>query len=179
MAERRKYQDGENDLGNGYVLHVLRYVSPYQSSDKGRIAGKYFGYIQEPDGTLVMLGEQGKNTKDLAKLIKNVCNIEVEVRERSNSGETAEIRKLEELKSDLMALGISTADIDAKIEELKHAQSLKAIIAERRAEVAELNRRKKSLHKIYDQMNDLGLDATEVGEEIARINNTIDELLTL
>lgn len=179
MAERRKYQDGENDLGNGYVLHVLRYVSPYQSSDKGRIAGKYFGYIQEPQGTLVMLGEHGKNTKDLAKLIKDVCNIEVEVRERSNSGETAEIRKLEKLKSDLVALGISTADIEAKIEELKHAQSMKARIAERRAEVNELNKKKKSLQKIYDQMNKLGLDATEVGEEIARINNQIDELLTL
>lgn len=179
MAERRKYQDGENDLGNGYVLQVMRYVSPYQSSDRGRIAGRYFGYIQNPNGAHVMLGEQGKNTKELAKFIKEVCNIEVDVRERGNSGESAEIRKLEKLKSDLMALGISTTDIDAKIEEAKHAQAMKARIAERRAEVVELNKRKRALHKIYDQMNELGLNVEEVLNEISRINITMDELLTL
>lgn len=109
---QRTFADGINEM-NGYVINVIRFVGAYQNGANSRIAAKHWGTITTPDGEVIEMGESGMSTPQIKKIIGG------ETKTYNRNGKSGELKQLESLKSQLESLGMSTAEVDAKIEAKK------------------------------------------------------------
>lgn len=162
---QRTFADGINEM-NGYVINVIRFVGAQQISNTSRIAAHYWGTITKPDGTEISMGESGMTVTDIKKIVGGMTT-----RTYNRGSESSEIKKLEALKSQLDALGMSTAEVDAKIE-AKRAEILESKMEAQR--IAEFSKKKKEIEKevkklesLKSSMTESGLNTDEVDARIA------------
>lgn len=110
MRNSRSFNDGVNEI-NGFVVNVIRFVGAQQVSATSRIAARHWGTITTPDGVVIDMGESGMTTPQIKKIVGGVTK-------HYNIG-SSELRSLNQLCEQLESLGMSTAELDAKIESEK------------------------------------------------------------
>lgn len=122
MASKRFFQDGRNEF-NGFVVNVVRFVGAYDSSESGRTAAKHWGTIETPDGEIIDMGVKGMTTPQIKRKIEQLSggSVRYEAREynRGESGSNKELNQLLKLRESLESIGMSTSELDAKIEAKK------------------------------------------------------------
>ena len=168
MRNSRSFSDGMNEV-NGFVVNVVRFVGAQQVSATSRVAARHWGTITTPDGVVIDMGESGMTTPQIKKIIGGRTR-------EYNRGDSGELKKLNQLREQLESLGMSTAELDAKIE------SEKARIEEEKSrlshvtEIRELEKEIKKLDKAKAQLESLGLSTTEVTWKIADLEAQIAQL---
>lgn len=169
MRNSRSFNDGMNEV-NGFVVNVIRFVGAQQVSATSRVAARHWGTITTPDGVVIDMGESGMTTPQIKKLVGASTK-------HYNFGEFGgEIKKLEKLKSQLESMGMSTTELDAKIEAEK--ERISAIVS-RNAATTEIKRIEKEIRQLDEakaQLESLGLSTTEVVSKIADLEAQIAQL---
>jgi DNA-binding transcriptional MerR regulator len=166
---QRTFQDGINEV-NGFVVNVVRFVGAQQVSETSRIAAKHWGTITTPSGEVIDMGESGMTTPQIKRIVGG------ETKSYNREGSSSEIKKLEQLKSQLESLGLSTADVDAKIEEKQAEIEAESRSKENEKEIKKLEKEIKKLENAKSQLESLGLSTTEVTWKIADLNAQIENL---
>lgn len=166
----RTFADGINVI-NGYEVNVIRFVSAQQVSATSRIAAHYWGTITTPDGEEIDMGESGMTVVQIKKIIGG------ETRTYNRNGDNGEIKKLEELKSTLESLGMSTTEVDAKIEAKKAEIEAERNRVDNSAEIKRINKEIKKLEKVKSQISALGLSTLEVDGKINELHAEIMSLM--
>jgi hypothetical protein len=171
---QRTFADGINEM-NGYVINVIRFVGAQQISNTSRIAAHYWGTITKPDGTEIGMGDNGMTVTDIKKIVSGMTT-----RSYNRSGESSEIKKLEAIKSQLQSLGMSTAEVDGKIEakkaEIEAAKAADALREVNKSRIKALNKDLKKLSEIRSSMESVGVDTTEI---CAKMNAIEEEIASL
>ena len=165
---QRTFSDGINEM-NGYTINVVRFVSAQQVSETSRIAAKHWGTIITPSGEVIDMGESGMTTPQIKRIIGGETK-------PYNRGGSSEIKKLEKIKSQLESLGMSTADVDAKIEAEKARIEAERNQVDNSKEIKKLENEIKKLEKLLNQMSDLGMSTAEIDSKISDLNSQIDAL---
>jgi wobble nucleotide-excising tRNase len=165
---QRTFSDGINEM-NGYTINVVRFVSAQQVSETSRIAAKHWGTITTPSGEVIDMGESGMTTPQIKRIIGGETK-------SYNRGGSSEIKKLEKIKSQLESLGMSTADVDAKIEAEKARIEAERNQVDNSKEIKKLEKEIKKLEKLLNQMSDLGMSTAEIDSKISDLNSQIDAL---
>jgi wobble nucleotide-excising tRNase len=165
---QRTFSDGINEM-NGYTINVVRFVSAQQVSETSRIAAKHWGTITTPSGEVIDMGESGMTTPQIKRIIGGETK-------SYNRGGSSEIKKLEKIKSQLESLGMSTADVDAKIEAEKARIEAERNQVDNSREIKKLEKEIKKLEKLLNQMSDLGMSTAEIDSKISDLNSQIDAL---
>lgn len=172
---QRTFVDGINEI-NGFVVNVIRFVGAQQISETSRHAAKHWGTITKPDGTEISMGEDGMTTPQIKKIV-GMSTTKVYNRQGCGSGE---IKQLETLKSKLAELGMSTDEIDAKIEakkaEIEAEKASKAESSENQKKIKSLNKEIKKLDKVREELESLGLSTSDVNAKIEAIRSEIEAL---
>ena len=167
---QRTFADGINNM-NGYVINVIRFVGAYQNGANSRIAAKHWGTITTPDGEVIEMGESGMTTPQIKKIIG--C----ESKSYNRVGINGEIKKLEQLKSQIESLGMSTAEVDAKIEAKKAEIEEANNRVDNSKEIKRLEKEIKKLDKVKQQLESLGLSTEEIDSRYGRLRSQIEDLL--
>lgn len=167
-TNQRTFSDGINEM-NGYTINVVRFVSAQQVSETSRIAAKHWGTITTPTGEIIDMGESGMTTPQIKRIIGGETK-------SYNRGGSSEIKKLEKIKSQLESLGMSTADVDAKIEAEKARIEAERNQVDNSKEIKKLEKEIKKLEKLLNQMSDLGMSTAEIDSKISDLNSQIDAL---
>lgn len=165
---QRTFQDGTNEV-NEFVVNVVRFVGAQQVSETSRIAAKHWGTITTPSGEVIDMGESGMTTPQIKKIVGG------ETKPYNREG-GSEIKKLEQLKSQLESLGMSTIEVDAKIEAKKAEIEAESRSKENEKEIKKLEREIKKFESLKNQLESLGLATTEVTWKIADLNAQIENL---
>lgn len=173
---QRTFVDGINEI-NGFVVNVIRFVGAQQISETSRHAAKHWGTITKPDGTEISMGEDGMTTPQIKKIVGMDTT---KVYNRQGGGGSGEIKQLETLKSKLAELGMSTDEIDAKIEakkaEIEAEKANKAESTEKQKKIKSLNNEIKKLDKVREELESLGLSTLDVNGKIEAIRAEIEAL---
>lgn len=173
-TNQRTFQDGINEV-NGYVVNVVRFTSAYNTSFNestgkwNRQCAKHWGTITTPSGEVIDMGESGMTTPQIKRIIGGETK-------SYNRGGSSEIKKLEKIKSQLESLGMSTADVDAKIEAEKARIEAERNQVDNSKEIKKLEKEIKKLEKLLNQMSDLGMSTAEIDSKISDLNSQIDAL---
>lgn len=171
---KRTFEIGLNEL-NGYTINVIRFVGAYQNGENSRIAAHYWGDITHPNGDITLMGDNGMTVTEIKKIVGGSVN------HYNRGGESSEIKKLEEVKSKLESLGLSTTEVDAKIQALKDerdALRCLAIEAEaNRTQIKAYEKEIKKLEKVKSQISVLGLSTLEIDEKISNFQAEIAALM--
>lgn len=180
MAKNRTFQDGISVV-NGYEINIIRFVGAQQVSATSRHAARHWGTITTPDGDVISMGDAGMTTPDIKKIVGMT---ETKVYNRgssSNGGGSSEINKLMKLKSSLESMGLPTADVEAKIEQIKAEQADKIeadrLSAENQKKVKQIQKEIKKLEKLVSQTESLGVDASSIKAKIALMYVDIEALM--
>lgn len=168
MRNSRSFNDGMNEV-NGFVVNVIRFVGAQQVSATSRVAARHWGTITTPDGVVIDMGESGMTTPQIKKIIGGRAR-------EYNRGDSGELKKLNQLREQLESLGMSTAELDAKIEAEK--ERISAIVSRNAAttEIKRIEKEIKQLDKAKAQLESLGLSTTEVTWKIADLEAQIAQL---
>ena len=171
---QRTFQDGLNEM-NGYKIEVIRFVGAQQVGESSRIAAKHWGTITTPDGEVIQMGDKGMTVTEIKKIIGGAT------RSYNRSGQNGEIGKLMKLKAALEANGLATADVDAKIEQLKAEQEAKSeadkLSVENQKKVKKIQKEIKKLDKLVAQTESLGVSADAIKAKIALMYADIEALM--
>lgn len=178
MAKNRTFQDGISVV-NGYEINVIRFVGAQQLSATSRHAARHWGTITTPDGEVISMGDAGMTTPDIKKIVGMT---ETKTYNRgSSSGAGSEINKLMKLKSQLEENGLPTADVEAKIEQIKAEQADKAeadrLSSENQKKVKQIQKEIKKLEKLVSQTESLGVNADSIKAKIALMYADIEALM--
>ena len=164
---KRSFDYGINEV-NGYKVNIIRVVSAYNNADNSRIAAKYFGDITHPNGDITFMGDDGMTVTQIKKIIGGSSR----TYNRGNRVDN-ELNQLEKLRKQLESLGISTADIESKIEAKKAEIERERISAElmrnRLQRIKELKQDLVKYVELHNAMVNLGLDTTEVDAKVDAI----------
>ncbi len=166
---QRTFQDGTNNV-NGFVVNVVRFVGAQQVSETSRIAAKHWGTITTPSGEVIDMGESGMTTPQIKRIVGG------ETKSYNREGGSSEIKKLEQLKSQLESLGMSTVEVDAKIEAKKAEIEAERNRVENSSEIKKLEREIKKLEKIKEQLQSIGVSTIEIDEKLGNLAFRITEL---
>lgn len=166
---QRTFQDGTNEI-NGFVVNVVRFVGAQQVSETSRIAAKHWGTITTPSGEVIDMGESGMTTPQIKRIVGG------ETKSYNREGGSSEIKKLEQLKSQLESLGMSTIEVDAKIEAKKAEIEAESRSKENEKEIKKLEKEIKNFERLKSQLESCGLSTTEVTWKIADLNAQIENL---
>lgn len=172
MRNSRSFNDGTNEV-NGFVVNVIRFVGAQQVSATSRVAARHWGTITTPDGVVIDMGELGMTTPQIKKILSATTK-------PYNRGESAELKKLNQLREQLVSLGMDTAEVDARIEEeqerIEAAKASKEESSENQKKIKALNKEIKQLDKAKVQLESFGLSTTEVTWKIADLEAQIAQL---
>lgn len=168
---QRFFQDGINNLENGFVVNVVRFTSAYDNGVNSRIAAKHWGTIITPDGVEISMGDAGMTTPQIKKL----CGLA----SKPYNNDSKKLRELKSALETLQNLGLDTSNVEAKIAEIKDAE------AERRAEIERDMREKseayrslkkqiKELNKSRETLVNAGIDTTDLDGKIAELTERLD-----
>lgn len=166
---QRTFNDGVNEM-NGYTINVVRFVSAQQVSETSRIAAKHWGTITTPSGEVIDMGENGMTTPQIKRIVGG------ETKSYNREGGSSEIKKLEQLKSQLESLGLGTEEVDAKIEAKRAEIEAESRSKENEKEIKRILKEIKKLENAKSQLESLGLSVTEVTWKIADLNAQIENL---
>lgn len=168
-TNQRTFSDGINEM-NGYTINVVRFVSAQQVGETSRIAAKHWGTITTPSGEVIDMGESGMTTPQIKRIIGGETK-------SYNRGGSSEIKKLEKIKSQLESLGMSTAEVDAKIEAEKARIEAERNRVDNSKEIKRLQKEIKKLERIKSELDSLGCDTTEIISKISSLAIDLDVLL--
>lgn len=169
-TNQRTFADGVNQM-NGYEINVIRFVGAYQNGANSRIAAKHWGTITTPDGEVIDMGESGMTVTQIKRIVGG------ETRSYNRKGESSEIKKLQNLKSQLESLGMSTAEVDAKIEAKKAEIEAERNRVDNSVEIKKLEKEIKKLDKVKQQLESLGLSTEEIDSRCEQLRSQIEALL--
>ena len=172
---QRTFADGINEM-NGYVINVIRFVGAQQMSNTSRIAAHYWGTITNPDGTEISMGDNGMTVTDIKKIVSGMTT-----RTYNRNGESSEIKKLEQIKAQMSALGIDTTEVDAKIEAIKaEIEAEKQRDEIRKTNASRINQLKKDikgLNKLLESAESLGVPSESIKLKISEKESEINAYL--
>lgn len=176
----RTFQDGRNEY-NGFVVNVVRFVGAYDSSESGRTAAKHWGTIETPDGEIIDMGVKGMTTPQIKKKIESLSGggVRYTAREYNRGGESGankELNQLVKLKEQLESIGMSTDELDAKIEAKKAEIEANRQRNNNSQRIKEIQKEIKKLLKIATQLESVGMVSSQVNE---KINDLEEELANL
>lgn len=179
MASKRFFNDGRNEY-NGFVVNVVRFVSAYDSSESGRTAAKHWGTIETPDGEIIDMGVKGMTTPQIKKKIEQLSGggVRYTAREynRGESGGNKELNQLMKLKESLESLGMSTDELDAKIEAKKAEIEANRQRNDNAPRIKEIQKEIRKLSKIAEQLSAMGMDTNEVANKILALGQEMQSL---
>lgn len=180
MASMRTFQDGVNQY-NGFKVTVVRFVSAYDSSESGRTAAKYWGTIETPDGEIIDMGVKGMTTPQIKKKIEQLSGggVRYTAREynRGESGGNKELNQLMKLKEQLESIGMSTSELDAKIEAKQAEIEANRQRNDNAPRIKEIKKEMKKLEKIKESLESIGMSADEVWAKIVALESELSVLL--
>ena len=180
MASKRFFQDGRNEY-NGFVVNVVRFVSAYDSSESGRTAAHHWGTIETPDGEIIDMGVKGMTTPQIKKKIEQLSGggVRYTAREynRGESGGNKELNQLMKLRELLESLGLSTDELDAKIEAKKAEIEANRQRNDNAPRIKEIKKEMKKLEKIKESLESIGMDTTAIVEKIVALESELSVLL--
>lgn len=168
MRNSRSFNDGMNEV-NGFVVNVIRFVGAQQVSATSRVAARHWGTITTPDGVVIDMGESGMTTPQIKKIVGGRTR-------EYNRGESGELKKLHQLREQLESLGMSTTELDAKIEAEKARIEEEKNRIDNSSEIKRFEKEIKKLDKAKAQLESLGLSTTEVTWKIADLEAQIAQL---
>lgn len=176
MANKaRTFQDGINEM-NGYTINVIRFTSAY-TTGYNSITGRpnrqcalHWGTITTPDGREISMGDKGMNTPQIKAIIGGTTR----TYNRGNDGNG--LNELIKIKEKLESLGMSTTEVDAKIEAKKEEIEAERNRVDNTAEIKRLTKEVKNLEKLQSKLESLGLNTDEIAGKIEAINAQIDSL---
>lgn len=176
----RTFQDGVNQY-NGFKVTVVRFVSAYDSSESGRTAAKHWGTIETPDGEIIDMGVKGMTTPQIKKKIEQLSGggVRYTAREynRGESGGNKELNQLMKLKEQLESIGMSTSELDAKIEAKQAEIEANRQRNDNAPRIKEIKKEMKKLEKIKESLESIGLDTTAIVEKIVALESELSVLL--
>ena len=174
-TNQRFFQDGLNEV-NGFYVNVVRFTSAYttgvnpETGRPNRQCALHWGTITKPDGTEISMGESGMSTPQIKRIVGLSTN------PYQRDGESAEIKALEKLKSQLESLGFDTTEVDSKIaakiaeiEERKNREDNSKEIKKIKKEIDKLN-------EICSDMLSLGLDTSELLSKVENLKRELESL---
>lgn len=173
---QRFFQDGINEV-NGFVVNVVRFTSAYNTSFNettgkwNRQCALHWGTITTPDGEEISMGESGMSTPQIKRIIGG------ETKPYNRNGKSGELKQLESLKTQLESLGMSTAEVDAKIEAKKAEIEAANNQIDNSKEIKRLEKEIKKLDKVKQQLESLGLSTEEIDSRYERLRSQIEDLL--
>lgn len=181
MASMRTFQDGVNQY-NGFKVTVVRFVSAYDSSESGRTAAKHWGTIETPDGEIIDMGVKGMTTPQIKKKIEQLSGggVRYTAREYNRGGESGgnkELNQLMKLREQLESIGMSTDELDAKIEAKKAEIEANRQRNDNAPRIKEIKKEMKKLEKIKESLESIGLDTTAIVEKIVALESELSVLL--
>lgn len=181
MASSRFFQDGRNEF-NGFVVNVVRFVSAYDSSESGRTAAKHWGTIETPNGEIIDMGVNGMTTPQIKKKIEKLSGGDVQYTARDynrggDGGGNKELNQLMKLRDSLESLGMSTAELDAKIEAKKAEIEANRNRVNNAPRIKEIRKEMKKLEKIKESLESIGMSSIEVEEKIVALESELSVLL--
>ena len=180
---QRFFQDGDNQY-NGYTIRVNRFTSAYDNGSNSRIAGKHWGSIITPDGSIVSMGDSGMTTTQIKKMVEKLSNGDVCYSARlynragSNQGESAKVKQLIRAKEALIACGMDVSELDAKIDAARaEAEAIKAesaaASAAEKARIKSIKAEIKKLKAAQSAMAACGCSTAEVDAKIETLEASI------
>lgn len=177
----RTFQDGVNQY-NGFKVTVVRFVSAYDSSESGRTAAKHWGTIETPDGEIVDMGVKGMTTPQIKKKIEQLSGggVRYSAREYNRGGDggsNKELNQLMKLKEQLESIGMSTDEIDAKIEAKQAEIEANRQRNDNAPRIKEIKKEMKKLEKIKESLESIGMSADEVCAKIVALESELSVLL--
>lgn len=179
MASMRTFQDGRNEF-NGFVVNVVRFVGAYDSSESGRTAAKHWGTIETPDGEIIDMGVKGMTTPQIKKKIESLSGggVRYTAREynRGESGGNKELNQLMKLKEQLESIGMSTSELDAKIEAKKAEIEANRQRTDNAPRIKEIQKEIRKLSKIAEQLVAIGMDTSEIANKILVLGQEMESL---
>lgn len=179
-TSQRFFQDGVTDY-DGYKVDVIRFTSAVQNGASSRIAAKHWGTITTPSGEVHTMGESGMTTTDIKKFIAKISRGAVAYTAQDYgrggaSGESAELRKMRNLRKMMADSGLPTADIDAKISakeaEIETSKASK-VNAKR---IKELEKEIAKLSKLHDDLVALNVPTTDIDIRLANLVIELNDL---
>ena len=180
MASMRTFQDGVNHY-NGFKVTVVRFVGAYDSSESGRTAAHHWGTIETPDGEVIDMGIKGMTTPQIKKKIEQLSGggVRYEAREynRGESGGNKELNQLMKLRESLESIGMSTSELDAKIEAKKAEIEANRQRNDNAPRIKEIKKEMKKLEKIKESLESIGMSTTEIVEKIVSLESELSVLL--
>lgn len=168
MRSNRFFVDGLNEV-NGFIVNVVRFVGAQQLSASSRIAARHWGTITYPNGDVLDMGINGMTTPQIKKIIGGVTKV-------YNRGESVELKKLNQLRSQLESLGMCTDEVDAKIEAKKLEIEAESRRVDNSKEIKKLEKEISKLSKLVDSLTALGLSTDEVMDKIVALQAQIRSL---
>lgn len=180
MASMRTFQDGVNQY-NGFKVTVVRFVSAYDSSESGRTAAKHWGTIETPDGEIIDMGVKGMTTPQIKKKIEQLSGggVRYTAREYNRGGESGgnkELNQLMKLREQLESIGMSTDELDAKIEAKKTEIEANRQRNDNAPRIKEIQKEIRKLSKIAEQLVSVGLDTSAIADKILVLGREMESL---
>lgn len=180
MASMRTFQDGVNHY-NGFKVTVVRFVGAYDSSESGRTAAKHWGTIETPDGEVIDMGIKGMTTPQIKRKIEQLSggSVRYSAREynRGDGGGNKELNQLMKLKEQLESIGMSTSELDDKIEAKKAEIEANRQRTDNAPRIKEIKKEMKKLEKIKESLELIGMDTTAIVEKIVSLESELSVLL--
>lgn len=182
-----KYPCGETTIVNGFSVAITRYVGAQQISATNRQCARFWGTITPEEGESLVSPEQGWTVGQIDKIVNNTDKRDYSNRgtgERTNSGESSEIKKLRAAIATLEAAGLPTDEAQSKLsdliaEEESNREQRKAEIeaerAARKAASAENRARKRELNKVIRAIKSSIETMEAVGLEAIGLKSKLDE----
>lgn len=179
MASMRTFQDGVNHY-NGFKVTVVRFVGAYDSSESGRTAAHHWGTIETPDGEVIDMGIKGMTTTQIKKKIEKLSGgyVRYTAREynRGESGGNKELNQLMKLKEQLESIGMSTDELDAKIEAKKAEIEANRQRNDNAPRIKEIQKEIRKLSKIAEQLVAVGMDTSAIADKILVLGQEMESL---
>ena len=181
MASMRTFQDGVNQY-NGFKVTVVRFVSAYDSSESGRTAAKHWGTIETTDGEIIDMGVKGMTTPQIKKKIEQLSGggVRYTAREYNRGGESGgnkELNQMIKLREQLESIGMSSEELDAKIEAKKAEIEANRQRNDNAPRIKEIQKEMKKLEKIKESLESIGMDTTAIVEKIVALESELSVLL--
>lgn len=176
MANKaRTFQDGINEI-NGYTVNVIRFTSAFTTcynpttGRPNRQCALHWGTIVCPDGREISMGDRGMSTPQIKAIIGGTT------RTYNRGNNDSELSDLIKIKEKLELLGMSTIEVNEKIEAKKAEIEENRNRADNTAEIKRLSKEIKSLEKVKSKLESFGLSTAEIDSKIEAINAQIDNL---
>jgi galactitol-specific phosphotransferase system IIB component len=166
--QARTFQDGINEI-NGYTVNVIRFTSAF-TTGYNSITGRpnrqcalHWGTITTPDGREISMGDKGMSTPQ----IKSIIGVKPNNTELSN---------LIKARNVLESNGMSTDEIDAKIEAKKAEIEAERNRVDNSAEIKKLEKEIKKIEEAREILTSNGVSTDELDNKLSELKSQVEAL---